>query len=63
MLYTEFCVKCIWNFRGFLKLHTAFHNRILNFNNEYNTQKNWITTRFKINIVAKKNVQFSKGTG
>ena len=39
MFHIKFCVKCDWNFRGFLKIRITFYKHILNISNGNNMQK------------------------
>ena len=43
MFYINFCVKCNWNFGGFLKIHNIFYKHILNINYENNVQQNYLS--------------------
>ena len=42
MLHIKFCVKCDWNFGGFLKIHNTFHENVSNICNGDSAQKYYL---------------------
>ena len=37
--HIKLCVKCNWNFGGFLKIHITFYKHILNISNKNNVRR------------------------
>ena len=52
MFHIKFCVKCNWNFGGFLMIHITFYKHISSINNENDAQKKYLSTELLKNLLA-----------
>ena len=52
MFYIKFCVKCDWNFRGFLKIHINFYKHVLNIDTFNNAKQNYLLIELLLNPLA-----------
>ena len=52
MFHIKFCVKCDWNFRGFLKIHITFYKHVSNINICNNIQQNYLPIKLLRNLLA-----------
>ena len=53
MFHLKFCIKCDWNFGGFLKIHNTFCMYILNISNGDNVKKKYLLIESLLNLLVK----------
>ena len=53
MFYIKFCIKCDWNFGGFLKMQITFYKQISKIINENNVQQNYLSIELLPSPLAK----------